>query len=61
MVDHWTYEQWADKTAEKIAVMGLLAPEERREEWIRLQIGLALRKALRHGRSGRGDGDPVVD
>ncbi len=60
MVDHWTYEQWAHNTAEKIAVMGLLLEEEYREEWIKLQIGLALHQALRHGRSGRANDDPVV-
>ena len=58
--EHWTYEEWAENTVEKIVTMGLAAPAEHRADWLRLQIGLAIEKALRHGRSGRADSDPVV-
>jgi len=61
MVDnHWTYDEWATNTVEKIVTIGLMLPEEHRADWLRLQIGLGLKHSLRHGRSGRGDGDPVV-
>ncbi len=58
--EHWTYSEWATNTVEKIVVMGLAAPEEHRADWLRLQISLAIEQALRHGRSGLGDDDPVV-
>ncbi|MBC9032144.1 hypothetical protein IAG41_07055 [Sphingomonas sp. JC676] len=58
--EHWTYNEWATNTVEKIVVMGLAAPEEHRADWLRLQIGSAIEQALRHGRSGLGDDDPVV-
>ncbi len=52
--EHWTYNEWAESTVEKIVVRGLAAPEEHRADWLRLQIGLAIKHALRHGRSGCG-------
>ena len=58
--EHWTYNEWAANTVEKIVVMGLALSEEHRADWLRLQIGLAIEHALRHGRSGLGDDDPVV-
>lgn len=58
--EHWTYNEWATNTVEKIVIMGLVVPEEHRAAWLRLQIGMAIQKALRHGRSGLGDDDPVV-
>jgi hypothetical protein len=57
---HWTYDEWEANTVEKIVTMGLALPDERRADWLRLQIGLAIKHSLRHGRSGRGDHDPVV-
>jgi len=57
---HWTYDQWATHTIEKIVTMGLMLPEEHRADWLRLQIDLGLKQALRHGRSGRGDQDLIV-
>lgn len=57
---HWTYEQWAENTVEKIVSTGLALPEEHRADWLRLQIGLAIGQALRHGRSGRDDDDLIV-
>jgi len=58
--EHWTYEEWALNTVEKIVTAGLMLPEEHCADWLRLQIGLGLKHALRHGRSGRGDQDAVV-
>jgi len=58
--EHWTYSEWAENTIEKIVTMGLALPEEHRADWLRLQIGLAIKHAVRHGRSGLGDDDPVV-
>ena len=59
--DHyWTYSEWLKHTVEKIVVMGLSAPEEHRADYLRVQIELAIRQSLRHGRSGRSDDDPVT-
>jgi hypothetical protein len=58
--EHWTYDEWAANTVEKIVTMGLALPDEHRADWLRLQIGLAIKHSLRHGRSGRADHDPVV-
>ncbi len=58
--EHWTYEQWVEQTVDKIVHVGLTTPEEDRADWLRLQIGLAIGQALRHGRSGRSDSDPVI-
>lgn len=57
---HWTYAEWLERTIDKIAVRGALAPVEHREDWLRIQVRLALRQALAHGRSGLGNNDPVV-
>ena len=58
--EHWTYNEWATNTVEKIVTMGLALPEVHRADWLRLQIGLAINQSLRHGRSDRGDDDPVM-
>lgn len=58
--EYLTCEEWAENTLEKIVTMGLALPEEHRADWLRLQIGLAIKQALRRGRSGRADSDPVV-
>ncbi len=58
--DYWTYAQWEAATIEKIVTCGLALDETDRADWLRLQIGLALGKALRHGRSGAADDDPVA-
>jgi len=57
---YWTYSEWAHHTVEKIVSMGLAAPEEHRADYLRVQIALAIDKALRHGRSGRADHEPVT-
>ncbi len=59
--EHWMFKEWAENTVEKIVVAGLAAPEEHRADWLRLQIGLAINHACRHGRSGLADDDPVVE
>jgi hypothetical protein len=57
---YWTYAEWLEQTVEKIAVLGSAAPAEHREDWLRVQVRAALGQALRHGRSGRGDEEPVA-
>jgi len=57
---YWTFAEWVEHTAHKIATMGTTAPEEHRVDYLNLQIRLAIMKALRHGRSGRRDDDPVA-
>lgn len=59
--EHWTFAEWEQATIERIVAMGLAAPIEHRADYLHLQIGLAIQKALRHGRSGRGDHDPVAE
>ena len=58
--DHWTYQQWEDATVEKIATLGAAAPEEHRVDYLRVQVRVAVRQALRHGRSGCAEDEPVV-
>jgi hypothetical protein len=58
--EHWTFSEWERRTIDKIVAMGLAVPEEHRADYLRLQIALAIEQALRHGRSGRADDDPVT-
>ena len=58
--NHWTYTEWKHQTVEKIVSLSLAAPEEHRADYMRVQIGLAIKQALAHGRSGRADDDPIV-
>ena len=57
---YWTYREWLKHTVDKIAKLGLIAPEHVREDYLRVQIEAAILKSLRHGRSGRSDDDPVA-
>ena len=57
---HWTYDEWAANTVEKIVSVALAVSEDHRGDWLRVQIELALAQALLHGRSGRSNSDPVV-
>jgi hypothetical protein len=57
---YWTYSEWLRHTIDKIVVLGLSAPEEHREDYLRVQIELAIRKSFRHGQSGRSEDDPVT-
>lgn len=57
---YWTFTEWEKETIEKIVVMGLSVPEPKRPDYLRVQIHAAIRQALRHGRSGRADDDPVT-
>jgi len=57
---YWTFSQWADATIEKIVRVAETAPREHRADWLEVQIRAAIMHALRHGRSGRADDDPVV-
>jgi hypothetical protein len=57
---YWTYSEWLKHTVDKIVTLGLSAPAEHREDYLRVQIEAAIRQSLRHGRSGRSDDDPVM-
>ena len=57
---YWTFNEWKENTLRKIVVMGLTAPEEHRADYLYVQIGLAIDQAVRHGRAGAGDDDPVA-
>lgn len=57
---HWTYQQWEDVTVEKIATQGAAVTEEHRADYLRVQVRIAIRQALRHGRSGAADDEPVI-
>jgi hypothetical protein len=57
---YWTFKEWQAETVNKIVTQGLSASEEHREDYLRVQIEAAIRQALRHGRSGRSDNDPVA-
>lgn len=56
---YWTFSEWVDETVRKVVVLGLAAPEEHRADYLSVQIRAAILQALRHGRSGRSDDDPV--
>jgi hypothetical protein len=53
-----SFAQWITFEAERIVRMGLLAPQEHQADYMRIQIQIALRKALAHGRDGLSDDDP---
>lgn len=57
--DYWTYAEWQVHTIDKIVKIGLSAPEEDREDYLRCQIEEAVRQALRHGQAGLSENDPV--
>lgn len=70
---YFTYAEWERWAVEKIANIafgnlesvnvstGRSQPVDpkHREAYLRVQIEAVVRQALRHGRSGRGDDDPV--
>jgi hypothetical protein len=47
-----TFADWIDFEATRIVSMGLRLPEEHREDYIKVQILAALKKAFGHGRDG---------
>lgn len=57
---YWTYRDWKQHTIDKIVDLGLAAPEEHRADYLRVQIASAMDQALRHGRSGSDEDDPVI-
>ena len=57
---YWTFSQWTDATVRKIVRVADGASREDRVAWLDVQIRLAIMQALRHGRSGRADDDPVA-
>lgn len=57
--NYWTYAEWEVNTIDKIVKVGLSAPEEHREDYLRCQIKAAVRQARRHGQAGLSESDPV--
>jgi hypothetical protein len=57
---YWTFNEWVDHTVGKIVSLGLATPAEYQADYLRIQIRLAIMQALRHGRSGASDDDPVA-
>jgi hypothetical protein len=57
---YFTFSEWLTATVNKIATIAPSVPEEHREDYLRVQIEQAIKQALRHGRSGRSDDDPVT-
>jgi hypothetical protein len=57
---YFTYKEWLEFTVQKIVTNGLNTQEEDRADYLTCQIELAISQALRHGRSGRSDDDPVA-
>jgi len=53
-----TFAEWIPFEADRIVGLGLMAPEEHRADWMRLQIEAALKKAGAHFRDGLTDNDP---
>lgn len=59
---YWTYKGLEKHAVDKIAGIAFhykLTEESTREDYLRVQTLSMIRKALRHGRSGRGNDDPV--
>jgi hypothetical protein len=60
---YFTYSEWEKWAVDKITAIGTgrmkLTDEKYREDYLRVQIAAVIRQALRRGRSGRGDDDPV--
>ncbi len=57
MPEELTCKEWIKFEADRIVRMGLLAPEEHRADYMRIQIEAAMRKATEHGRDGLSDDD----
>lgn len=57
---HWTYKEWLEATVAKIVQLGLTAPAEHQAAYLDVQIRAAIAQALRHGRSGKSDDEPVT-
>lgn len=58
---YFTYNEWERWAVDKIANAAFHWPidDKDREDYLRVQVQSMIRQALRHGRSGRGDDDPV--
>jgi len=58
---HFTFNEWLAWTVDKIATRTLKhTPPEHHDGYLRVQLEAAIKQALRHGRSGRSDDDPIV-
>jgi len=70
---HFTYNEWQQWAVDKITSLSIgrlsivnqsghskPVDEKTRREYLEVQIVSMLQQALRHGRSGRGDDDPVT-
>jgi hypothetical protein len=51
------FAEWINFEAARIVRMGLLAPEEHRADYMKVQIQAALKKAYDHGRDGLAETD----
>jgi len=60
---HFTYAEWEKWAIDKIADIATgrmkLTEENYREHYLRVQVEAMIRQAVRHGRSGLGNDDPV--
>jgi hypothetical protein len=56
---YWTYKEWLEHTVAKIVAVAMAVREEDRAGWLDVQIRAAIAQALRHGRAGGSDDDPV--
>jgi hypothetical protein len=56
---YWTFAEWTEATVNKIVRVAESASEKDRADWLDVQIRAAIMQALRHGRSGRANDEPV--
>jgi len=58
--DHMTYAEWVEDRLRKITREMLSISREDFIPYIDVQVRAAIQQARRHGRSGRGDDEPVA-
>lgn len=56
---YWAYNEWVEHTVRKIVAVATCVREEDRATWLDVQIRAAIAQALRHGRAGLANDDPV--
>lgn len=57
---YWTFSEWKRATVNKIVGVALKCDPKHQQDYLSVQIGLAIEQALRHGRYGRSNDDPVT-
>jgi hypothetical protein len=55
--DRPTFAQWLEMRADRLVRLGLSAPEEHREDYMKVQARSLARDAVNFARSGLGDDD----